>query len=309
MNFLFISDRKSPYGRSDRTIVRASVWLTRCHGPPRFVPSMQLDILDVFAESPLAGNQLAVVRGASELTSERMQAMALEMNFSETTFVLAESKDRARVRIFTPTQELPFAGHPTLGTAWALGGDRAEYTLELDAGNVCVEFENGVAWMRPPPIALHENHSADEVARWLGLHPADIDPGFRAQRGDVGVEFLLVGLASLETLENLEVTIDRLRALPAFALYAFTSKTHSPEADFRARMFFDAGGLREDPATGSANSVFGAYLMQTRGPDYSLTVDQGVEMGRPSRIYLESSAGELRVGGKVRRVVTGQWTL
>jgi trans-2,3-dihydro-3-hydroxyanthranilate isomerase len=273
------------------------------------MPDHRLDILDVFAEAPLAGNQLAVVRDASQLTTERMQAMALEMNYSETTFVVSETSGRARVRIFTPTQELPFAGHPTLGTAWLLGRQQDHFTLELDAGDVRVDFENGIAWMSPPPIELHETHSPRAIAKTLGIEPTDIDGGFAPQRGSVGIEFLFVGLRSVSVLENLEVTLDRFRALPCFALFAFATTSDAEIADYRARMFFESGGLREDPATGSANSIFAAYLMQSLGPDLSVVVDQGVEMGRPSRIYLEASGGEIRVGGKVQSVVTGEWTL
>ena len=271
--------------------------------------NLRLDILDVFAEEPLAGNQLAVVRDASGLTSERMQAMALEMNYSETTFVVSESSDRARVRIFTPTEELPFAGHPTLGTAWLLGREQDHFILELDAGDVQVDFEDGIAWMSPPPIELHETHSPHAIATHLDIDAADIDARFAPQRGDVGIEFLFVGFRSVDILENLEMTLDRFRALPSLALFAFAATSDSGIADYRARMFFESGGLREDPATGSANGIFAAYLMQFRGPDFSAVVDQGVEMGRPSRIYLEASNGEIRVGGKVQSVITGEWAL
>ena len=111
---------------------------------------MNCTIVDVFAESPLSGNQLAVVHGAGHLDAATMQAIALETNFSETTFVIEERSGEARVRIFTPTRELPFAGHPTLGTAWVLGRDLESYTLDLPAGRVQVTFEaGGVAWMQP----------------------------------------------------------------------------------------------------------------------------------------------------------------
>ena len=271
--------------------------------------NLRLDILDVFAEEALAGNQLAVVRDASGLTSERMQAMALEMNYSETTFVVSESSDRARVRIFTPTQELPFAGHPTLGTAWLLARERDHFILELDAGDVRVDFRDGISWMSPPPIALHETHSPQSIAKTLGIDPADIDARFAPQRGEVGIEFIFVGLRSVSVLENLEMTLDGFRALPSFALFAFAVTSAAEIADYRARMFFESGGLREDPATGSANSIFAAYLMQSRGPDFSAIVDQGVEMGRPSRIYLDASGGQIRVGGKVQSIVTGGWSI
>lgn len=270
---------------------------------------MRLDIVDVFAEHPLEGNPLAVVREAGELDSARMQAMAREMNLSETTFVLSESQDRARVRIFTPAQELPFAGHPTLGTAWVLGRDRDRYTLELDGGDLEVRFEDGIAWMAPPATELHETLTPEDVASRLGLDPADLDPEFAARRGSVGIEFLFVGLASLDALGRLSPTLEELHSLPAFSLFAFTAQDGAGSADYAARMFFEAGGIREDPATGSANSVFAAYLMERHGPDFDLRVDQGVEMGRPSRIHLEARAGKIRVGGRVQPVVSGEWVL
>ncbi len=121
---------------------------------------MECTIVDVFAETPLSGNQLAVVRGARHLDASAMQAIALEMNFSETSFVVDERSGEARVRIFTPTRELPFAGHPTLGTAWVLGRDRNSYNLHLRAGCVQVTFEaGGIAWMKPPPVEQGETLS------------------------------------------------------------------------------------------------------------------------------------------------------
>ena len=118
---------------------------------------MECAIVDVFAERPLEGNQLAVVRGCAELGNSAMQAVAREMNFSETTFVVAEREHEADVRIFTPTVELPFAGHPTLGTAWVLGRHQREFTLNLKGGRVRVTFaEDGIVWMQPPAVALGE---------------------------------------------------------------------------------------------------------------------------------------------------------
>ena len=107
---------------------------------------MKLTIVDVFAESKYAGNQLAVVQGAGALSTQTMQAIALEMNYSETTFVTAADASSAKVRIFTPNQELPFAGHPTLGTAWVLSGGTGTFTLELTAGAVPVRFDKGLGW-------------------------------------------------------------------------------------------------------------------------------------------------------------------
>lgn len=289
-----------------------NVWLTGLEGPPSLDPTMSrlpLDIVDVFAESKLSGNPLAVVREAGQLPGEVMQAVAREMNFSETTFVVSAAEDRARVRIFTPSQELPFAGHPTLGTAWVLGRERGGFTLELDAGDVDVEFRDGIAWMRPPALRLEETYRSEKVAGWLGIEPSRIVGDPLPQRGDIGLEFLFVGFERLEDLESLDLTLEQLRALPSFGLFAFAacpSDREGPQPpDYRARMFFESGGLREDPATGSANSLFAAYLAQSRGRDISLVVDQGVEMGRPSRIHLVVEAGEIRIGGRVQHVVEG----
>jgi len=270
---------------------------------------MRFEIVDVFAEEPLAGNPLAVVRDCGELTTARMQAMAFEMNFSETTFVVDEGPSRARVRIFTPTQELPFAGHPTLGTAAVLRGSQDRYTLELDAGDVPVEFRDGIAWMEPPPVELLETYSANRIGEWLDLPSASFDPDYETQRARVGIEFLFTGLDSRERLRQLRPDLATLQRLPAFSLFAFTAEGCPEGIDYAARMFFDANGLREDPATGSANSAFAAYLRQARGDDFDVTVLQGVEMGRPSRIELQVRAGRIRVGGRVQSVARGEWTL
>ena len=154
---------------------------------------MRLHIVDVFAETRYAGNQLAVVRDCAALSAETMQTIAREMNFSETTFVTAESADRARVRIFTPGEELPFAGHPTIGTAWVLGHTRPSFTLELAVGNVEVNCDGaaGVAWMTPPKPTLGERFPADRAAKLLQLGVADLDPrpavAIRLHRSEVRV--------------------------------------------------------------------------------------------------------------------------
>ena len=148
-------------------------------------------IVDVFAERPLSGNQLAVVRGCSHLDTATMQAIALETNFSETTFVVEEFSDEARVRIFPPTRELPFAGHPTLGTAWVLGRDRDSYTLDLPAGRVRVTFEaGGIAWMQPPPVEPGDVLSPQSAAALLGLSPADIDNRYPCRFATIGPWFV-----------------------------------------------------------------------------------------------------------------------
>ena len=274
---------------------------------------MKLDIVDVFAERQLAGNQLAVVHDAGGMTTEQMQEVAREMNFSETTFVLDANDERARVRIFTPEWELPFAGHPTVGTAWVLGRTRPAYTLDLGVGPVTVAFDGDLCWMDPPAVDLGAAVDARTAASVIGLSPDQLHPAYPAQLAEVGPRFLLIGVADLAALRAVTVDPAHHAALddddgPRRCLFVFTDDAYGDDADFAARMFFDSGGLREDPATGSANSAFAAYLAGHDRQTRRVVVDQGVEMKRPSRLYLDVGA-ELRVGGKVQPVLSGELSI
>ena len=269
--------------------------------------AMDCTIVDVFAERPLAGNQLAVVRGSAHLDSAAMQAIAREMNFSETTFVLEEREGEAKVRIFTPDRELPFAGHPTLGTAWVLGRDRGAYTLDLAAGRVPVTFEaDGIVWMEPPPVDLGESLDAGRAAALLGLTEFDLDDRFPSRFATVGPWFALIGLENLDALRCIAVdpaVYEEVAAGGWLALFAFTDEPYHDDADFAARMLIPFDGLREDPATGSANTALAAHL-HSLGIHGSFVVEQGFEIDRPSRLYLEVE-DPIRVGGKVQPVLTG----
>lgn len=273
---------------------------------------MELTIVDVFAEKPLAGNQLAVVRNAAGLSPESMQDIAREMNFSETTFVTSETEGRATVRIFTPAQELPFAGHPSLGTAWVISGGTGACTLDLAAGEVPVVFaDDGVGWMTPPPVDLGESFDPDQAARLIGLTADRLDPEHPIRFAEVGPDFLLIGLRDLADLKAVKVDEalhegHLARGLAMHHLFVFTSDAYTPDADYASRMFFRAGGLREDPATGSANTAFAAYLKELRGGPFEAVVDQGLEIQRPSRLYLR--VGEtIEVGGKTQLVARGEF--
>jgi trans-2,3-dihydro-3-hydroxyanthranilate isomerase len=273
---------------------------------------MKLTIVDVFAESKYAGNQLAVVQGAGALSTQTMQAIALEMNYSETTFVTAQGADSARVRIFTPNQELPFAGHPTLGTAWVLAGGVGTFTLELAAGLVPVRFEEGLGWLTPPPVVFGEHLEPAAAAALLGLEAAALDPNYPAQFAEVGPKFVLIGLKRLVDLKRAKLDealyYQYLESgLPSQSVFVFSSEAYAADAHFGARMFFHAGGLREDPATGSANCAFAAYLRELQGEIGLRVVDQGVEIQRPSRLYLEIGQ-ELAVGGRVFVSAVGELT-
>jgi trans-2,3-dihydro-3-hydroxyanthranilate isomerase len=273
---------------------------------------MRLTIVDVFAEQRLAGNQLAVVEDAGELTTEAMQDIAREMNFSETTFVTARSDDSAEVRIFTPGRELPFAGHPTIGTAWTLGRDRGEFALELKAGRVAVRFDedSGIAWMSPPPVILGDTIPAETAVRMVGLELADLNDTLPVQWVECGPRFVFIGLKSLAALRRARLDPDLHAQLMAgddgvAAVFLFAPEAYSADADYAARLFFNANGIREDPATGSANSGFAVYLRHHLGAPIDVIVEQGFEIQRPSRLYLKAD-DTIEVGGKVQQVLVGE---
>lgn len=267
-------------------------------------------ILDVFANRPLAGNPLAVVLDADGLDDKEMQAIAREFNLSETVFVLppAEARHRAAVRIFTPGRELPFAGHPTVGTAVLLalldkakGASAEAFGLEEKIGIVpCVAEPKGErqgrARFRLPrlPQSWGEGVSADKAARALGLQPSEIGFGRHLpSRHSAGVGFDLVPVASLDA-------IGRARPTAAFeeafgdsdhpAVYLYTAETVEAGSRFHARMFAPGLGVAEDPATGSAAASFAGALMQFEklgDGTHDFVIEQGYEMGRPSLIALQ----------------------
>ena len=270
-------------------------------------------IVDVFAEQPLAGNQLAVVRDAAGLSDGEMQAIALETNFSETTFVTGRSAGRATVRIFTPAFELPFAGHPMLGTAWELTGGRGEIILDLPAGPVPVVFADGLGWMTPPEVAFTGSLDAETAAALVGLAADDFSDDLPLELAEVGPRFVLLPVKNLAALRKARLNADRYKQLLSDGIgvqcvFLFTEDAYHPQSDYAARMFFESAGVREDPATGSANAALAAYLRKHRGDLGQVIVDQGVEIKRPSRLYLRTG-DPLQVGGKVQPVVRGELQL
>ena len=267
---------------------------------------MDCSIVDVFAERALTGSQLAVIRRCAHLDTVAMQAIAREMNFSETTFVVEERCGEARVRIFTRDRELPFAGHPTLGTAWVLGRDRGSYTLALAAGRVPVTFEDGVVWMQPPPVAMGEAVDRSRAAALLGLDESDMDGRYPCRFATVGPWFLLAGVRSLDALRRVVVdpaVYEDVAAGDWLSLFVFTEEAYSDDAHFAAHMLTFHGTLHEDPATGSANTALAVHL-RSLGRSGPVVAEQGFEIDRPSRLYLEVG-DPVRVGGKVHPVLTG----
>ena len=279
-------------------------------------------IVDVFAEEKYAGNQLAVVRGGADLSAEDLGKIALEMNYSETAFVLADEETDCGydVRIFTPGMEVPFAGHPTLGTAYVirheiLAGPVDEVTLNLKAGKIPVTFGD-VLWMRQLPPTFGATLDPAQMALAINLETTNIDDRFPVQEVSTGLPTVIVPLRDLDALRRCKVDWERYTELvgPDKNLYVFCPEPHEDgPGDLSARMFADDLGVPEDPATGSAAGCLAGYLAEHRyfGTDpVDVRVEQGYEIKRPSLLYLraETKGGEMtvHVGGKVQMVARGK---
>ena len=286
-------------------------------------------VVDVFTETPLAGNPLAVVLNTCDLATERMQAIAREFNLSETTFIerrsaAVERTEGVRVRIFTAREELRFAGHPTLGTASMLKTIAPEafvnntITLALGVGPVPVRFEPGVTGaasvfgemtQRDPEFGAELD--VGEVAPLLGLAREDLDPGMMPQVVSTGTAFAIVVLGSMDALQRLKVDQEKatlwLREQGARWFYALVQNENGTKC---ARMQFYGG---EDPATGSAAGCAISYLVAREAvpSGVRIHVRQGVEMGRPSDLFLSAKRDaarvtDVRVGGSTVLVAKGQ---
>lgn len=285
-------------------------------------------IVDVFAERPYTGNQLAVVTGGGDLSDETMQQLAAETNYSETTFVSStpEPDEGYRVRIFTPAREIAFAGHPILGTAWVVRHHLAPAAagpvrLNLAVGQVPVTFESSavdgeVAWFLAPPVTLGPSCAPERIAAALGISPDDIETRALVQQFSAGTSAMIVPLRGLEALRRSRLDLEAFAPLASEGfpplVYLFCTETHQPGNDLCARFFFEAHGVREDPATGNGAAFLGAYLLEHEffaAGDLSLRIEQGYEMRRPSLVRLRARmAGgtrEVRVGGRVIPIVQG----
>jgi trans-2,3-dihydro-3-hydroxyanthranilate isomerase len=285
--------------------------------------------LDVFTERRFAGNPLAVVLDAEGLDAAAMQSIAREFNHPEAVFVLppADPAHRARLRIFTPARELPFAGHPTVGTAVLLGridgGTAArEFALEEDVGVIPCTVEptgddRGRARFALPqlPTVAGDPPESTTIAAALGLAPGDLGfGGLRPSCWSAGNPFAFVPVASLAAIGRCRPDADKLDAVAGDrGVYAFCAETVEPGHDFHARMFALRLGIREDPATGSAAAAFAGLLAERGGladGEHAFTIEQGYEMGRPSLIQLTLvlAGGQLvsaSVGGNAVIVTEG----
>jgi trans-2,3-dihydro-3-hydroxyanthranilate isomerase len=267
---------------------------------------------DVFTDVPFAGNQLAVFTDAREIPEEQLQPLAREINFSETVFVYPAAGDgHARIRIFTPTLELPFAGHPVLGTAFVLAGPLQldELWLETGAGVVPIRIERDgsrivFGWMRQPAVTAEPFGQADDLLTLLGLQPSDLPVElYRQGPGHVYVE-----LDSPEAVAALRPDIGALLELSPYGTCCFARDGEA----WKARVFVPAHGVGEDPATGSAAGPLALHLTRHGRIDLGdeIEIHQGVELGRPSTLYaVARSAEEAEVGGSAVIVARGEFRL
>lgn len=287
-------------------------------------------LVDVFAESKYAGNQLAVVRKADDLSTVDMQKITREMNYSETTFIISDQEQRGGydVRIFSFDEELPFAGHPTLGTAFVIQQilikeELPEVKLNLKIGQIPVSFsyDNGlpdILWMKQIAPTFGRTFHADDLARAINVKAELIDQRFPVQEVSTGLPFIIVPLKNLDAVRS--SCIDRVGFLKlidqaeAKSILVFCPETYNPENEINARMFDYYHGIFEDPATGSANGCLAAYLVKNRyygNKAIDIKVEQGYEIGRPSLLLLsareeEGGAIAVSVGGKVIMVAHGE---
>ncbi len=283
-------------------------------------------IVDVFGQQRYSGNQLAVFTDCSQIEEQEMQMIAKEINFSETTFITKVKKDEAEiaVRIFTPGTELPFAGHPTLGTAHIANkvlfeNSLSEITLNVRAGQIPVRLYGEVSWMKQmqPEFAIQLDKK--DVAEILGLELNDIDSGFPVEWVSTGIPFYIVPLNSLQALKKAKINTDALlKHLGKYSsneFLVFSKESYNSTDLLSVRVFVPEYGIIEDPATGSANGCLAAYLVKHKffGEEIiDLSVAQGYEIDRPSRLFIKAKIEEklydIRVGGKVLFIAQGKWS-
>ncbi|MBN1664641.1 MAG: PhzF family phenazine biosynthesis protein [Deltaproteobacteria bacterium] len=286
-------------------------------------------IVDVFAEKKYAGNQLAVFRGDKMPVDVEMQRIAREMNFSETTFITSETKHDGGfdVRIFTPGAEVPFAGHPTLGTAHiirteVLSGKAKKVLLNLHVGQIPVDYHDdaasGVYWMHQVEPSFGKHVKAEQMAPILGLEVNDMDERFPIEEVSTGLPHFIVPLKKLSVLKKARIDRDRyfkfVKDAWAKPILIFCPETHVKQNDISVRMFADYYGVPEDPATGSGNGCLAAYLVKHRywgQRSIDIRSEQGYEIGRPSLLYLKAGkkGGKISVsvGGRAITIAEGQF--
>ena len=280
--------------------------------------------VDVFSNKLFGGNPLAVFLNGEDFAEYQLQQVAKEMNLSETTFISPPSHPDADfdVRIFTPGKEIPFAGHPTLGTAFVLKhaglipSTKNHLLLNFKSGLVSVYLQDdGIILMKTPKGKILKTFSNNkEVAESLGLKLSNIDPDLPIQTVTTGFPALLVPITTLESIKEMVVDLVSLKPLleqeKVDMVYPFTRQTFDQKNSIHARGFAPFIGIPEDPGTGSVASALGFYLHEKNPKEKDFIIEQGYEIKRPSNIFVkivvaEGRTNEIRVGGRVRLVLKG----
>ncbi|SDF58601.1 trans-2,3-dihydro-3-hydroxyanthranilate isomerase [Fontibacillus panacisegetis] len=290
---------------------------------------MNYFIVDVFSEGKYTGNPLAVFKNAGELTDQQMQQIAKEINYSETTFIMSNAPVNGGydVRIFTPNEEIPFAGHPTLGTAYIIKNEileeaADELILNYKGGPISVSFsdQEEILWMKQHEPVFGRILDKSIVSEVLSIDPENIDDRFPIQEVSTGLPVIIVPLNSLEAAKRVKINSDKyyelIAGIDAKAVLVFSTGTYHAAHDLNVRDFAEYYGIPEDAATGSSNGCLAVYLVKYEyfgANEIDITVEQGYEIKRPSLLYLKAEAHSkgihVRVGGQVVKVAQGEWLL
>jgi trans-2,3-dihydro-3-hydroxyanthranilate isomerase len=288
---------------------------------------MKYFIVDVFGKEKYSGNQLAVVLPDHEIQQETMQRIAAEFNFSETTFINTGEKlsNGYNVRIFCPRNEVPFAGHPTLGTAFIIRDEIIKNSIEkivlnFKIGPITVTFDSNddseTLWMRQIQPEFGKIYDAKEISRVINVSPDDIDDAYPVQEVSTGLPFVLVPLKNLLAVKSSSINIESYNRVfikgREKPIFIFCPETYEPENQINCRMFAHIFGISEDPATGSANGCLAGYLVHYhyfKKGTIDVRVEQGYEINRKSLLYLKAEKEidriNIRVGGKVIKIAQG----
>lgn len=275
-------------------------------------------LMDVFTDIPFTGNQLAVFPSADDLSDTQMQKLANEINYSETAFILKSTDPQAdyNIRIFTPKSEVPFAGHPTLGTAYAIldildNNLKNQNTIKLQTkvGIIPLEKSNGNIWMKQnDPEFFQIYQDRDQIAELVGLEKTDISENLPIEEVSTGNTMLLVPVRNLSAIRKAKGNVNKITEFfgnkKSMAPYLFTLETEDPKSKVHTRLFAPHFGILEDPATGSAAGPLTGYLLRYDVFDsrFEIQNEQGIEIGRPSKIMMRGciidGKFQIEIGGR-----------
>ncbi|WP_019241038.1 MULTISPECIES: PhzF family phenazine biosynthesis protein [Bacillus] len=282
-------------------------------------------LVDVFAENKHEGNQLAVCIPDGSIEKDEMQKIAREINFSETTFIMSEKEENGGydVEIFTPDSEIPFAGHPTIGTAHIIRNflsdkNSSEVMLNLQVGQIPVSFKDQYAWMQQNPPIFSTQLDVETAAGILQINSEDVNTRYPIEIVSTGLPSIIIPLNSLEAVRRCRVEHhlynEVLKEYGNANILVFTTETVHSENDLHARVFMFTSGHLEDPATGSANGNLAGYIVENQffqNHKVSYKVEQGYEIGRPSLLKIEAEKVNnhfsIAVGGQIFVVAKGHW--